>query len=326
MSTQPVSNEPLKRSRSAVVVEVFLLGAVLLWSTWPVWCQMGRRWAHDPRYSHGYLVPLFSLYLLWHRRGMLGTEPLRPSAWGLLSIVAGESLLLLGTFYHIVWFQSVSLIFLLAGCSMLLGGWRALRWSWVSVAFLIFMMPLPYRLETALAGPLQSVATNVSTYVLQTLGISALAEGNVIQLNEVRLGVVEACSGLSMLLTFFAIATAVALLVNRRIGEKVVLVLSAIPIAVIANVARITLTGALHETVGKRTADAVYHDLAGWLMMPLALTLLWVELRCFSKLLIETEQPATFPDRIAQGPVAASRVQGDSRERPPGPRVSSPRV
>jgi len=100
----------------------------------------------------------------------------------------------------------------------------------------------------------------------------------VILLTDTKLGVVEACNGLSMLITFFALSTAVAIVAKRSVLEKVVIVLSALPIAVLANVARITVTGILFEAAQGDLARAVFHDLAGWLMMPLALAMLFVEL------------------------------------------------
>ena len=117
----------------------------------------------------------------------------------------------------------------------------------------------------------------------------AFAEGNVIQLNEAQIGVVEACSGLSMLITFVALSTAAALVVKRPLLDRLVLVASSIPVALLANIARICLTGILHETVGGHAASTFYHDLAGWLMMPLALVLYWLEIWVLSRLLIETE-------------------------------------
>src|SRR5262249_40857049 len=161
---------------------------------------------------------------------------------------------------------------------LLLGGWRILRWALPSIAFLAFMVPLPWRVENALGPPLQFVATTVSTYLLQTLGFMAFAEGFVIHLNEAKIGIVEACSGLSMLMTFIALSTAAAMVVKRPMLDRVVLVASAIPVALLANITRITLTGILHETVGGGAADAFYHDLAGWLMMPLALLFYWFEI------------------------------------------------
>src|SRR5262249_32904302 len=146
---------------------------------------------------------------------------------------------------------------------------------------------------------LQRIATVTSTYALQTLGFAALSEGNVIVLNDVRMGVVEACSGLSMLLIFFGLSTAVACVIQRPALDKVVLVLSAIPIALITNCVRIIVTGVLHETAGHEIADAVFHDLAGWLMMPFALGMLWIELKLLGRLLVERPASRALPINFA---------------------------
>jgi exosortase/archaeosortase family protein len=111
-------------------------------------------------------------------------------------------------------------------------------------------------------------------------------------LNEARIGVVEACSGLSMLITFIALSTASALVVKRPLLDRIVLVVSSVPVALLANIIRITVTGILHDTVGGHAADTFYHDLAGWLMIPLALVLYWLEIWVLSHILIETEQEA----------------------------------
>jgi exosortase len=164
-----------------------------------------------------------------------------------------------------------------------------------SIAYLFFMIPLPYRVEMALGYPLQRIATLASNYALQTMGLPAVAEGHIILLGDARIGVVEACNGLGMLFTFFAFAVAAVLVLRRGLLDKTLLVLSAIPIALVANVTRITMTGLLHETVGGQVADAVYHDLAGWLMMPLALAALWGELFLLSHLFIESGPDAPVP-------------------------------
>jgi exosortase/archaeosortase family protein len=108
-------------------------------------------------------------------------------------------------------------------------------------------------------------------------------------LNEARIGVVEACSGLSMLITFIGLSTATALVVKRPLLDKIVLIISSIPVALLANIARITVTGILHERVGGHVATSFYHDLAGWLMIPFALILYWLEIWLLSHLLIETK-------------------------------------
>src|SRR5262249_21113442 len=147
----------------------------------------------------------------------------------------------------------------------------------------------------ALAQPLRGVATAVSTYALQILGWPALVEGNVIVIDDVRLGVVEACSGLGMLMTFFALATAVALLVERPLVDRLIIVGSAVPIAVLANAARITATGVAYQTAGAEMAHALFHDLAGWLMMPVALALLALELWVFSIVLVDPGPARPLP-------------------------------
>jgi exosortase len=293
-------------SRPALL-RVGILGAALLWSYWPTLASMARTWTGDPQYSHGYLVPLFAVVLLWWRGREVDFAALRPSAWGYAVLAAGTLLRLGGAFFYYEWFDALSLLPVLAGLFLLLGGWRGLRWAWPAIGFLVFMIPLPHFAAFALAWPLQRTATAASTYALQTLGYAAMAEGNVIVLGELRLGVVEACSGLSMLMVFFALAFAMALVVSRPLWQRAVIVASAVPIALASNVLRITATGVLFMTAGRGAADLFYHDLAGWFMMPVALALLWLELLYLARLVVplppapESPRPYT-PTRAAPLP------------------------
>jgi exosortase len=248
---------------------------------------MSERWAHDAQYSHGYLVPAFALGLLWARRHILREGELKGAWWGILVLAVGIGLHIAGGYYSFTWLDAFSLLPTLAGMILMLGGWPAWRWAWPAVGFLIFMIPLPYRAEVSLAGPLQRVATISSTFLLQTFGLPAVAEGNVILLTEARIGIVEACSGLRMLVVFFALSSAVALVIRRRPWEKLLIMASAVPLALIVNIIRITVTGFLHEKVSSEAANAVFHDFAGWLMMPAALGLLWLELMYLKQLLLE---------------------------------------
>ena len=162
------------------------------------------------------------------------------------------------------------------------------------IAFLAFMVPLPYAFETALGRPLQGVATRASTWVLQTLGFPAVSEGNVILLEHGRIAVVEACSGLSMLLTFGAMTTAVAMVSSRPILDRVIVVLSTIPVALAVNVARISGNGIAIEFWSVDVAHKWFHDQGGWLMMPLALGLLGVELWVIGRLLVAPRPKAAI--------------------------------
>jgi exosortase len=294
------------------------------WAYWPTLRALAHRWAVDPQYSHGYLVPAFALLLLWLRRARL-TGAARPSAWGAAFLAGGTALRLAGACFYFDWLDAISLLPCLAGAALLLGGWPALRWSWPAVGFLAFMIPLPYQVELALAHPLQGAAAVASTYCLQTCGFPALAEGNVITLGALKVGVAGACSGLSMLVVFVALALAVCLVLPRPLWQKAVLVASAVPVAVVANVLRITVTGVLFETAGKGVADMVYHDLAGWLMMPVALGLLGLELCFLNSLLVEVPVPGPGPIGLAE-PAALPRprypVAVPAHE--PGPPVAVP--
>jgi len=167
------------------------------------------------------------------------------------------------------------------------------------------MLPLPGAMPEMLASRLQRVATLASTNVLQTLGFPAQAEGNIIVLSHVELGVVEACSGLRMLTIFVALAVAITLVTDRPIWERVVTILSAVPIALAVNIVRITVTGILHLTAGPELAEMVFHDLAGWVMMPMALGLLYVEFQILSHLIIEDS--AAGPLQIGTAGVAGGR-------------------
>jgi exosortase len=285
------------------------LAASLLWAYWPTLADVAERWAQDPQYSHGYVVPAFAVFLLWWRREQCPGE-FRGSPWGLLVLAAAQALHLAGICFHLKWLEGAALVPSLLGVGLLLGGRAALRWSWPAVCFLLFMLPLPFRVEVALAHPLQRLATRASTVCLVLLGVPATASGNVITLSEARIGVAEACSGLSMLLTFFALAVGCAAVVRRPLLDRALLVAAAIPIALCANVARITITGALYEWVGESAARAFFHDLAGWFMMPFALGLVWALLQILSRLFVAAPVGSpvavlpTAPGAAAAAPVA----------------------
>jgi exosortase len=212
-----------------------------------------------------------------------------------------------GAYAYISWFEATSLLVTLAGLCCLWGGWACLRWTWPAILFLIFMVPLPFRVETALGTPLQRMATVASTYLLQCFGLPAFSSGNTILLDDFRIGVVDACNGLGMSYMFLALSVAAVLLIHRPTLDKLLIVASAVPIALAANLARITAAGLMHEVMGKRVADAVYHDLAGWLMMLLTIGILFIECRLLSLLFIEPNRPQGNPGAAGQ----AARPPGE---------------
>jgi len=349
------------KDREQILASCIALGVLILVVVWSYWNSLSEAAVYweGAQYSHGYLVPVFTVMLLWLRRkgpievsliensmekriltiaggllacamllmwlggslgmGFLSTVAPLFALAGLLVVVFGAvwiwmhdqasvevvpghrwwgvGVLTFGLLARLYCAQfaldipdMVTFIPSLAGVFLLVGGWRLLRWAGPAVAFLIFMFPLPWSVENALLVPLQGLATKVSTYALQTLGIGAYHEGNRICIGELQMGVVDACSGLRMVTIFIALSAAMVLVTERPWWEQVVILVSAVPIALAVNVMRITVTGILHLTAGTELADMVFHDLAGWIMMPLALGLLWLELMVMGHLYREVGQ------------------------------------
>jgi len=279
---------------------------VLGWAYWTTFLDLGKVWATNASYSHGYLVPLFAVFLLWFRRGHLDAANLHPSFLGLLLLAFGLGIRLAGTYFFYAWLDPLSLIPTVAGLFLMMGGWSALRWAWPACLFLFFMVPLPYSVSYMMSGPLQRLATIWSTFLMQMLGMPAIAEGNTILVNDDSIGVVEACSGLRMLMVFFALSSGVALIIQRSWLEKAILVFSAIPIALAVNILRITATGILYEMGNSEAAHTFFHDVAGWFMMPLALGLLWAEY----KVLINLFQPVNCSTTQRRETVALRKTVG----------------
>jgi exosortase len=273
------------RERAALIA--LALAAVTAYSFWPTLSKLWDKWLNDPQYSHGLLVPPFALALLWLRRDQFPKAALSAPIAGIALLLLGAIARVLGGAMYFEWLNATSLLPVIAGIVLALGGWAVLRWALPAISFLIFMIPMPYSIEITLGFPLQTVATAASTFVLQCLGQPAIAEGHTILIRDFKLGIVEACSGLRMLVTFVTFSTAVCLVVKKPISDKLLILFSAIPIALIVNVIRIVVTGLMYLHVDSQTASVFFHDLAGWFMMPLALAFLWIELWVLRRLFVE---------------------------------------
>ena len=327
------------------------LTALLMFSYWPGLLSAKAAW-NNPQYSHGWIVPLFSLSILfWWRQPV---TPVRVSAHlaGLGLLIASLALRLFVARYRIITIDMYTFVPALAGVVLLGGGWSMFRWAWPPIAFLIFMYPLPDEATRYLLGPLQTMATMVSTYAIQTLGIDAIREGNQIVVGETHLGVVDACSGLRMLTIFIALSVAIVMLGDLEWYEILVILASAIPIALAVNAIRITLTGAMY-TINPDIAEKIFHDWAGYFMMPLALGMLYVVQQLLSKLFVAEEMAlaSVVPlgtkvtgtkvtgakvtgtkvtgtkvtgAKVTGAKVTGTTVDGDGRHRPSGRSLVSP--
>ncbi len=260
-----------------------------------------EQWNKDPNYSYGFFVLPIALVIAWSRRSQLDPRKIRPNGWGSLPL----AVLLLIRIPLFEWneqyVESASLPLVAAAVVFTLGGRHLLRVMLPAVVFLGFMLPLPPSFNALLARPLQTVATNGSVGLLQLIGVPVIAEGNVIVTSETPLEVARACNGLSMLLSFVTLVVATVLLVPRPWPERIVLLVSAVPIAVISNILRIAITAVAYRSFGAKVAETYAHDYAGYAMMPVALAMVWLELKVCSRLFVEVENvdPAAIIRRRA---------------------------
>lgn len=273
------------------VVAVAAVAAVLAWAYDRQLADLIRTWENDPNYSHGYLViPVcgFMLWWLWPRGAE--ADRMRPSIWGWVVLVA-----LVGVRYATLqlgkyWLESVTLVPTVGALLLAYGGWPLLRRTWPAVAFLIFMYPIPPALNSDISLPLQRAACVSSAALLRLLGLWVMDEGNVLVVGGETLEVAAACNGLAMLMSLAATITATVILVPMANWKRVILLLSVVPVALLCNILRISGTAWAYHLLGSAEGQKIAHDVAGWLMMPLALVLVLLELAWLSWLVTEEEE------------------------------------
>lgn len=295
-------NESLPRT--PVLLAWLALIAVLIFSYGSSFLLLVGIWWNSPDYGHAFFVPVFSIVLLYSRRDILDSWPTRGSWWGLALIAFAAMIRWVSAVAYFQTLEPLALIPFIAGLTLLVGGWRAMRWAWPAIIFLVFMIPLPGALRGLSATTLQAIGTKATLFVVQTVGIPAVAEGNTIQLRTGPITVADACSGLRMLMLFFAVCVGAAMILRRPLWERAVMIFSAVPIAIVANVARLTATAILYNIGMSDVVEERIHDGVGFLMMPLGIVLLWAEMSLLWKLLL-----APISDRpISLGPAFAGGI------------------
>lgn len=263
-------------SPTARLQMVILALLLLLAYRRPITDLIVHKWWHDPNWSHGWLVPLFSLYFLSILKPRLAVTPVRPSWAGLV--------LVLGALAIYFWFllmlpmgypQSLSIIPAILGLTLLMGGWAVLRLVWFPICYLVLAIPLPDGLYFNLTFPLRKLASEVSSVLLSILpGVHTEVSGVVIDFiykgSPGTLNVEEACSGMRLIMAFVALGTAMAYLGDRPNWQRVLMVLGCIPIAIFCNVIRVTTTGCLYIFDLRSWASGTPHELLGLAMLPIA--------------------------------------------------------
>ena len=202
-------------------------------------------WWNDPNYSHGFLIPFISAYLIWERREFLRSTHAAPSVWGLPVLFASGILYIVGHITGELFTQRLSFVTMLAGLALTWRGKAQWRVLWVPVLYLVFMIPLPYIVYDSIAFPLKLLATKVSITTLQYLGQSIYSEGNLIFLPDTTLEVADACSGIRSLISVLALSIIIAKYTQHDWPGRFLLVALSIPVVIFMNILRIVGTGLL---------------------------------------------------------------------------------
>lgn len=278
----------------AVDIRWFVLALVLLliafvWAYWPTLVEIVGQWVNEPDYSHGFLVVPIAMFFLWYRRSSFPQQEVRPSVFGALLLGVASLMRVVAGALYLGPLDGWTIPLWVAGAVWLVFGWRVLRWSAPSIVFLWFMVPMPYSAETWLSVPLQSIATKLSTACLVMLGQPALAEGHTIWIGDQQLFIEEACSGLRIFVGIFALAFAFVLFSRWSWWQKALALAAVLPIAIVANVTRIVVTGLLYQLVSSNAAMHFSHDLSGLTMIPFAAALFWLFLVYLDRLFPEVE-------------------------------------
>jgi len=275
-----------KKLRKTVwpIFGVSLVFAAFLWSYWPTVADLWKIWGGSDEYSSGLLVPFLAVYLIWSRRADISQSKFRPSLWGLLAFLAAQGFRYFGLFFMYGSAVRLSLVLSIASLVLLLFGWQRFRKLAPILLFLLLMLPLPKSFEARITLPLQNWATSSAVFSLETLGYEVTREGNIIHLGETTVAVAEACNGLRMVTSFFVISGLVILLVKRAWWEKLILLLSTLPIGLLCNTVRLTVTSIAFTMLKGEHWEGIFHDFGGYAMMPLALAMVVFELWILTKM------------------------------------------
>lgn len=263
-----------------------------VWSAKQTWIQLGAvlagmfllylpflktlvgDWDTNDDYSHGYFIPLITIYFIYGMREDLKKLQVQPSNVGLLVVLAGLAQLVVAKVGSEYFLQRTSLIIVLMGLVLFLLGWEYLKKLFLPLAYLIFMVPLPAIIWNKISFPMQLFSSAQTEKVVSLIGIPIFREGNVLHLAETTLEVVAACSGLRSLVTMFALSAALAMVSTLPVGRRWVLFFCAAPIAIFANIVRLTGTAILASRYGSGVAQGFLHEASGILVFVLGLALL----------------------------------------------------
>jgi exosortase len=244
----------------ALAAAVYGRTFVTLWGTW----------LSNPNYSHGYLIPPVAAFVLWLERRRFAASVGRGTPWGLAVAVVALAVHLLSIRAGVFMTQGYSFVLLLFGVSLLFFGGRATRVAWFGLGYLVFMLPMPPFLMNVVSFNLKLLAARAGSAIAAHLGIPLVRSGVTIHLPAGSLRIADPCSGLRSLIALVALGALYAYLMKGPTWKRVVLFASAVPLAVIANVVRISVLCAVANVWGVDTALGFFHDFSGLFLFLIA--------------------------------------------------------
>jgi exosortase A len=237
----------------------------------PALVDLVERWYQDSNYSHGFLVPLISGFLIWRQRKSLASCRVSSHWLGLAIVLFGMLVFIVGNAGSEYFTVRVSMVITLFGLVMYLFGLQITRKVWFAIFLLLFMIPIPAVVYFSATFPLQLLASKVAVFGLDLIGIPVARQGNIIHLPNTALEVAEACSGLRSLISLLAMGAIYAYLSQRRFWAQAVLFVSTVPLAISGNVARVFLTALIAYAWDYDTTTEPLHTIMGALVFAIAL-------------------------------------------------------
>jgi len=247
--------------------------ALLLVCYAPVLQRLVRQWYYDEDMGHGFFVPVLVAYIAWRERErVLAVRP-QPAWWGLLIVAWGAFQLYLATVGAELFLARTAFLISLVGCITFVAGWPVVRALAFPLTLLLFMIAIPAVIYNQITFPLQLLASELAESALSLSGIPVLREGNVLEIPSQQLSVVEACSGIRSLLSLSFLALVYAYFFDRKVWMRLALLVATVPIAILANSGRVTVTGILSE-IDPELAEGFFHTASGWVIFMTALAML----------------------------------------------------
>jgi exosortase len=272
----PAAEIPLNRKSSTQATPWTALGwfaALIAFCYWPVLVHLVAQWNSDEDMGHGFFVPILAGYIAWQKRDEFLAVPAKANWLGLALVVYAGLQLWIATLGAELFLSRTAIVVSIIGAVLFLGGAQRARVMAFPLFLLFFMIPIPAILYNQITFPLQLIASRVAEWALMLVGIPVLREGNVLELAGQKLSVVEACSGIRSLLTLSFLSLVYGYFFETKTWLRVVLFLSTVPIAILANASRVTVTGIIADS-RPELAHGLFHTAEGFVIWIVSITIL----------------------------------------------------